>query len=125
MQRGLGGIARSSCLELRALPLAFKPIPLDQAVAQHAERFCHGCDLGDAGRRHGEFQFALGDRGNPAIELLQGNGDGAHGQGGEAECERQRANSAGYRKLDGEIRLTRGDVPPGDGLLLDPLHDSV
>ena len=38
---------------------------------------------------------------------------------GEAECERQRANSAGYRKLDGEIRLTRGDVPPGDGLLLD------
>ena len=54
-----------------------------------------------------------------AIQLLQWNGDRVHGQCSEAQCERQRPNSADDRKLDGEFRLARGDISPSQGLLLE------
>ena len=37
-QRRLGGVARGADLRFGALSFAFETVPLDQAVAQHAER---------------------------------------------------------------------------------------
>ena len=45
VQGGLGRVARGPCLHLRLLSFAFEAVSLDQAVAQHAERFRHGGDL--------------------------------------------------------------------------------
>ena len=52
VQRRLGGIARGADLRLGSLSFAFEPVPLDQAVAQHAERSRHRPDLIDARGRH-------------------------------------------------------------------------
>ena len=42
-----------------------------------------------------------------------------YGQRCEAQRERQRSYSRGYRQLDCEFRLARGNISPGHGLLLE------
>ena len=84
VQRRLGGIARDADLRLGSLSFAFETVALDQAVAQHAERSRHRPDLIDARGRHRDVEFAAGDRSHAPFQLLQGDGNRAHGQRSEA-----------------------------------------
>ena len=65
------------------------------------------------------------DGSNAPIELLQGNGDRANGQRGEAQRERERSDSGRERQLDRKFGLALGRIPPRQGLLLNSLHDPV
>ena len=125
MQRRLGGIARDADLGFCALSFAFETVPLDKAVAQHAQRSRHCADLVDACRRHRDVEFAARDRSHASLQLLQGDGDRAHGQGSEAQREHQCSDSAHDRELNGELSLARRRIAPGNGLLLDPVDDPV
>ena len=125
VQRRLGRIARRADFGFGVLLFALEAIPLDQAVAQHAKRSCHRPNLTNAHRRHNEIEFAVGDRRDASVQLLQRDRDRPHRQRGEDERERQRADPTDDRQLDRELRLTGRRIAPRHGPLLDPVDDPV
>ena len=74
VQRRLGRIARRADLGFGALSLALETVPLDQAVAQHAERPRHRSDLGPVVPRQRDVELAVGDRRHAPLQLLAGGG---------------------------------------------------
>ena len=125
VQRRLGGVARGADLGFGVLALAFETAALDQAVAQHAERCRHRPDLGDIRARQRHVEFPVRNRSHASFELLQGHGDGAHGQRGQAERDRQRDDPNQDREVDRELGPASRRVAPGHGPLLDPIDDLV